>query len=77
MPPLKHFILPSNHPIVSYAPRLVGRFSVALDQVKSLRYFVLKHLNLLSEYLFILARKLGFYINYTEQKWNIDTRDPK
>lgn len=62
LPALKNFILPGGHPIVSQCHigrcvcRRAERLTVALAGSESVPAIVIKYLNRLSDYLFILAR---------------------
>ena len=73
--PMKNFILPGGHPAVSYchvarcvcrrAERLVSQLSVEV----TLDPRVLQYLNRLSDYLFVLARRVGADVNAQEIPW--------
>lgn len=73
--PLKNFILPGGHPTVSYCHvarcvcRRAERLVVALNMEDSVSPEVLKYLNRLSDYLFVLARKLGHDLGAKEVVW--------
>ncbi|MBB4118858.1 MAG: cob(I)yrinic acid a,c-diamide adenosyltransferase [Mesonia hippocampi] len=75
LPQMTHFILPGGHPTVSYChiTRCVCRRAERLaTQLYSLETFdenILKYLNRLSDYLFVLARKLTKDLNAEEVKW--------
>lgn len=62
LPELKNFILPGGHPTVSHCHigrcicRRAERLVVALAGLESVPAIVIKYLNRLSDYLFILAR---------------------
>lgn len=62
LPELKNFILPGGHPSVSHCHiarcvcRRAERIVVALAALESVPAIVIKYLNRLSDYLFILAR---------------------
>ena len=70
--PMKHFILPGGHPTVSFCHiartvcRRAERIVVALDNVDPL---VIKYLNRLSDYLFVLSRFLSKKLNAKETPW--------
>ena len=73
--PMTHFILPGGHPTVSYCHvsrsicRRAERLVNYLNSEIPLNNNVLKYLNRLSDYLFVLARKLTKYLNVKETKW--------
>lgn len=73
--PLMHFILPGGNLAASHAHlsrcicRRAERITVALSDLDEIREFVLKYLNRLSDYLFVLARKVAHDAGYEEIKW--------
>lgn len=73
--PLTHFILPGGHPVVSYCHvarsvcRRAERLAYELNHFEPLEAEVLKYLNRLSDYLFVLARKLTQNLGIEETKW--------
>jgi len=73
--PMTHFILPGGHTTVSFCHiarcvcRRSERLSVQLDQEEPVEPEVLMYLNRLSDYLFVLARKLTFDLQADEVKW--------
>lgn len=75
LPPMTHFVLPGGHTTVSYCHiarcvcRRAERLSVALSHDEPIDEMVLKYLNRLSDYLFVLARKLSADLNAAEVKW--------
>lgn len=75
LPQMTHFVLPGGHPIVSYCHvarcvcRRAERLSVHLSQEDTVDEAVLRYLNRLSDYLFVLARKLTFELGVAETKW--------
>jgi cob(I)alamin adenosyltransferase len=72
LPALKHFILPGGHPVVSHAHiarcvcRRAERRVVALSQQSTVLPVLIKYLNRLSDYLFVLARFLA-KVNQAEE----------
>jgi cob(I)alamin adenosyltransferase len=76
LPILKNFILPGGHPTVSYCNvartvcRRAERMVVALDFEQSILPIVIQYLNRLSDYLFVLGRKLGKDLGVEEVIWN-------
>lgn len=75
LPPLKNFILPGGHPIVSYCHiarcvcRRAERATVKLDHHEKVEPIILHYLNRLSDYLFVLARFIGQELNAPEINW--------
>jgi cob(I)alamin adenosyltransferase len=75
LPPMTHFVLPGGHTTVSYCHvarcvcRRAERLSVHLNDMEPVDSAVLKYLNRLSDYLFVLARKLSHDLNAEEVKW--------
>ncbi len=76
--PMTHFILPGGHPVVSQCHvartvcRRAERMSTLLNEQEPIPEAVLKYLNRLSDYLFILARKLTADLGVVERKWMPD-----
>lgn len=75
LPEMKSFVLPGGHTLVSYCHiarcvcRRAERLAVALQQVQSDYSLSLKYLNRLSDYLFVLSRKLTLDLKATEIPW--------
>ncbi len=75
LPPMTHFVLPGGHPTVSYCHiarcvcRRAERLATALFNLEEFDQEVLQYLNRLSDYLFVLARKLSKDLNAEEVKW--------
>jgi cob(I)alamin adenosyltransferase len=75
LPQMTHFVLPGGHSTVSYCHiarcvcRRAERLAVNLNEIEPIDYYVLKYLNRLSDYLFVLARKLSQDLNAKEVKW--------
>lgn len=75
LPELRNFILPGGHPTVSYCHiarcvcRRAERRVVALDSEEKVDPLIIKYLNRLSDYLFVLARKLIYDLDVEEVKW--------
>lgn len=73
--PLKSFVLPGGHTTVSYCHiarcvcRRAERLSVALDETQNIDEILIKYLNRLSDYLFVLSRKLSSDLKANEQPW--------
>lgn len=72
---LSSFILPGGHMHVSFCHiartvcRRSERLCVALAQVEEVNELIIKYLNRLSDYLFVLARKLAKDLLVDEIKW--------
>ncbi len=76
LPAMKSFILPGGHPTVSAIHvvrcvcRRAERLTVALQQNKMfVDPLVIKYLNRLSDYLFVLARYIGKHVKAKEIPW--------
>ncbi|WP_209405969.1 cob(I)yrinic acid a,c-diamide adenosyltransferase [Pseudozobellia sp. WGM2] len=73
--PMTHFILPGGHTTVSYCHlartvcRRAERICTLLHEKESFNILILSFLNRLSDYLFVLARKLSQELNVEEVKW--------
>ncbi|SFA59380.1 cob(I)alamin adenosyltransferase [Pedobacter suwonensis] len=75
LPDLKHFVLPGGNTVISYCHiarcicRRAERLAVALAENSFVDEHVTIYLNRLSDYLFVLARKLTVYFNAEENIW--------
>jgi cob(I)alamin adenosyltransferase len=75
LPELKSFILPGGHPVVSYCHiarcvcRRAERHTIRLAQTQPVEEKVIQYLNRLSDFLFVLARRLGKDLGATESAW--------
>lgn len=75
LPPMTHFVLPGGHPTVSVCHitrcvcRRAERLATALYELEVFDEKVLQYLNRLSDYLFVLARKLSNDLNAREIQW--------
>ena len=75
LPPMTNFILPGGHQSVSFCHiarcvcRRAERMATALHEISPFDDMVLMYLNRLSDYLFVLARKLSKDLNADEVKW--------
>lgn len=75
LPQMTNFILPGGHTIVSYCHiartvcRRAERMSTLLYETENFDTSVLSYLNRLSDYLFVLARKLSVDKQAEEIKW--------
>ena len=76
LPPMKSFILPGGHPVVSHihvarcicrrAERSCVRLQAEKNEVESI---IPKYLNRLSDYLFVLARYTAYMLKVSELPW--------
>ena len=76
MPPMKSFILPGGDPVLSQLHitrcvcRRAERCSVRLEQEgEEVEGIILRYLNRLSDYLFVLARYTGEQLQVEEIPW--------
>lgn len=75
LPEMKFFVLPGGHTIVSYCHiarcvcRRAERIIVTLQEHDFVAELVFKYVNRLSDYLFVLSRKLSHDLNAIEQPW--------
>lgn len=75
LPPMTHFVLPGGHQTVSYCHitrcvcRRAERLAVHLSHNEPVTETAIKYLNRLSDYLFVLARKLSVDLKADEVKW--------
>lgn len=81
LPQMTHFILPGGHTTVSYCHiartvcRRAERMSTLLYENEPFNENVLLFLNRLSDYLFVLARKLSENLQAEEIKWIPENRE--
>lgn len=75
LPALMHFILPGGNMASSHAHlcrcicRRAERITVSLKEIEEIRDEILIYLNRLSDYLFVLARKIAHDAGHEEIKW--------
>jgi cob(I)alamin adenosyltransferase len=75
LPPLAHFILPGGHIHVSFCHlarcvcRRAERLVVDLNESEKVDAIIIQYLNRLSDYLFVLGRKIAMDENVEEVKW--------
>ena len=75
LPQMTHFVLPGGHTTVSYCHiarcvcRRAERLAVHLSHNEPVADIAIKYLNRLSDYLFVLARKLSADLKADEVKW--------
>ena len=76
LPPMKFVVLPGGHTTVSYCHvarcvcRRAERITVDLNQHEFVAELVITYTNRLSDYLFVLSRKLTKDLNAVEQPWH-------
>ena len=75
LPQMTHFVLPGGHQTVSFCHiarcvcRRAERLATALNDIETIEANTLMYLNRLSDYLFVLARKLSYDLQADEVKW--------
>lgn len=75
LPPITHFVLPGGNSIVSYCHiarcvcRRAERITTHLAEDEMVDSSIIQYLNRLSDYLFVLARKLTYATHAEEIKW--------
>jgi cob(I)alamin adenosyltransferase len=75
LPQMTHFVLPGGHTTVSYCHvarcvcRRAERLAVHLSHNEPVADIAIKYLNRLSDFLFVLARKLSSDLKADEVKW--------
>jgi cob(I)alamin adenosyltransferase len=75
LPPMKSFVLPGGHQSVSFCHvartvcRRAERLVIALDAQEKTDALVIQYLNRLSDYLFMLSRKMSTELNAEEMPW--------
>jgi cob(I)alamin adenosyltransferase len=75
LPPMRVFVMPGGHPSVSVGHiartvcRRAERLAVALDQQEKVDMLVIRYLNRLSDYLFMLCRKMANELGAEETPW--------
>ncbi len=75
LPEMKYFILPGGHPRVSHCHiarsvcRRAERLVIALNEETGVPEVIIRYLNRLSDFLFVLARKTGSDLGVKELPW--------
>jgi cob(I)alamin adenosyltransferase len=75
LPPMRSFVLPGGHTSVSICHitrtvcRRAERLIVALDSLEKVEPLVIQYMNRLSDYLFILSRKISAELGAEETPW--------
>jgi cob(I)alamin adenosyltransferase len=73
--PMRFFVLPGGHQSVSFCHvartvcRRAERLTIALNAVEAVAPLVIKYLNRLSDYLFVLSRKMTAELGSLETPW--------
>ena len=81
LPQMTHFILPGGHPVVSTCHiartvcRRAERMTSLLHEHEAVDEPVLSYINRLSDYFFVLARKLSAQLKVDEIKWMPEKND--
>lgn len=81
LPEMRSFILPGGHPAVSTCHiarcvcRRAERLAINLSQNEFVAELVIKYLNRLSDYLFVLARKMAQDLDADEIPWRPRMKD--
>lgn len=75
LPPMRNFILPGGHPSISVTHvcrcvcRRAERLAIALNETEEIQEEIIAFLNRLSDYLFVLCRKLHQELGVEETPW--------
>ena len=75
LPEMKHFILPGGHTTISFCHiarcvcRRAERCVLRLNEDHPVDELIYKYLNRLSDYLFVLSRKITFDLKAVETPW--------
>lgn len=75
LPEMTHFVLPGGHPIVSYCHiartvcRRCERLVITLQEKTDINPLIIKYLNRLSDYLFVLGRSISNDFGADEILW--------
>lgn len=76
LPPMKAFVLPGGHASVSFAHvartvcRRAERLVIALHRTEPVDPLIIKYLNRLSDYVFVLSRKMTAELHSPESPWH-------
>jgi cob(I)alamin adenosyltransferase len=75
LPPMRSFVLPGGHPSVSFGHvartvcRRAERLVISLHETEPVDPLVIKYLNRLSDYLFVLTRQMTQDLSADESPW--------
>lgn len=76
LPPLKNFLIPRGHVLISYSHlarcvcRRAERYVTELDEEVSISSSIIAYMNRLSDYFFMLSRTFAFELDIEEIKWS-------
>lgn len=76
LPPLKNFLLPGGHIVLSYCHitrcvcRRAERAAIKLNNSEEIPEIIIKFLNRLSDYFFILSRQISLELGIEEIRWS-------
>ena len=76
LPELRNFVIPGGHMVVSYAHlarctcRRAERYITELNEIQKVHKTIIAYVNRLSDFLFILGRKLSKDFEVDEIKWS-------
>jgi cob(I)alamin adenosyltransferase len=75
LPALRFFVLPGGESSISFCHvartvcRRAERLTIALNEQEKIEPLVIKYLNRLSDYLFVLSRKMAHELGVEEMPW--------
>lgn len=75
LPTMHNFIIPGGHQLISATHiartvcRRAERLVIRLDEMDEVEEIIIRYLNRLSDFLFVLARKQGFDLGISEIPW--------
>ncbi|HMG90181.1 MAG TPA: cob(I)yrinic acid a,c-diamide adenosyltransferase [Chryseolinea sp.] len=75
LPLMRSFVLPGGHPSISYCHvtrtvcRRAERICISLSEHEAVDPLIIKYLNRLSDYLFVLSRKIAHELKAEETPW--------
>jgi cob(I)alamin adenosyltransferase len=73
--PMRFFVLPGGHPSISFGHvtrtvcRRAERLIISLNDTEAVDPLVIKYMNRLSDYIFVLCRKMTAELNVEETPW--------
>lgn len=76
LPPLKNFVIPGGHKLISYTHlarsvcRRAERYVTELDHQSPISATLIAYINRLSDYFFTLSRTFALDLQVEEEKWN-------
>jgi len=78
--PLRFFVLPGGHTSISFCHvartvcRRAERLAIVLNEQEKIEPVIIRYLNRLSDYLFVLSRSMANELGVEERPWNSATR---